>query len=67
MLFPIHHTAMIDDSDYCVFYYDSSYRPKRKCISNKSISGLWTSEKSGTALAYKYAQKKKKRIINVFE
>ena len=58
---------MIDDSDICVFYYDSSYSPKRKCISRKSVSGLWTSEKSGTSLAYKYAIKKKKQIINVFE
>lgn len=58
---------MIDDSDICVFYYDRSYSPKRKCISRKSVSGLWTSEKSGTSLAYKYAIKKKKQIINVFE
>lgn len=58
---------MIDDSDICVFYYDSSYSPKRKCVSRKSVSGLWTSEKSGTSLAYKYAIKKKKQIINVFE
>lgn len=58
---------MIYDSDICVFYYDRSYSPKRKCISRKSVSGLWTSEKSGTSLAYKYAIKKKKQIINVFE
>ena len=44
---------MINDSDYCVFYYDKNYLPPKN--------------KSGTKIAYDYAIKKKKQIINVFE
>ncbi len=57
---------MIDNSDYCVFYYDENYTPERRLISRKNISGLWTSNKSGTALSYKYAERNGKKIINVF-
>ncbi len=51
--------SMIDDSDVCIFYYDS-----QNVQSSKS--------KSGTAIAYEYAQKLSKKqngkpkIINVF-
>ncbi len=44
--------AMIEESDICVFYYDENYRLKHP--------------KSGTALAYTYAESKNKRIINCF-
>ncbi|MBR7110520.1 MAG: hypothetical protein IKC83_01470 [Clostridia bacterium] len=44
--------AMIDDSNYCVFYYNPRYT-----ISNK---------KSGTKIAYEYAKRKKKEIFNLF-
>ena len=57
---------MIDDSDYCVFYYDKTYKPEKKQISRKSVGGIYTSGNSGTAFAYKYAEKKKKQILNVF-
>ena len=57
---------MIDDSDYCVFYYDKTYKPEKKLISRKSVGGIYTSGNSGTAFAYKYAEKKKKQILNVF-
>ena len=50
--------ALIDMSDFCIFYFDKNYLPQK----NKT-SG---STKSGTALAYKYAKLKKKHIINVF-
>ena len=43
---------MIDKSGFTVFYYDKDYNPKNR--------------KSGTKIAYKYAQKKGK-IINAFE
>lgn len=58
--------AMINDSDYCVVYYNENYTPKQRLVSDKSVSGIWTSNKSGTFLAYKYALQKKKEIINVF-
>ena len=50
--------AMIDNSDYCVFYYDSSYQPKPKKNDYQP--------KSGTAIIYAYAQQKKKNIVNLF-
>ena len=46
---------MIDKSNYCVFYYDKDYEP------------LKTNTKSGTKLAFEYAIKKNKNIINIFE
>ena len=51
---------MIDYSEYCVFYYDKEYEPivKTNAIINKP--------KSGTEIAYKYAKRKGKEIINVF-
>ena len=55
--------AMIDDSDYCVFYYDENYLPQKR----KRCGGIgYYQSKSGTALAYKYAIRKKKKIINVY-
>lgn len=55
--------AMIDDSDFCVFYYDKNYKPDKKKYSKNSIG--FYQPKSGTALAYKYAKQKKKSLINV--
>ena len=55
--------AMIDASDYCVFYYDLEYKPKKRKVSKKAID--YYQPKSGTALAYAYAEKKKKNIINI--
>ncbi len=56
---------MIKNSNFCVVYYDKNYLPpKRK---NKR-SGLTDYQpKSGTAVAYNYAVKKKCKIINVFK
>ena len=48
--------AMIDNSKYCVFYFDNNL-----C----TISS--TTKTSGTAIAYKYAKNKNKTIINLFE
>ena len=45
--------AMINDSDFCVFYYDENYIPSTKT-------------NSGTKTAYNYALQKKKNIINLF-
>ena len=59
---------MIDDSDFCVFYYNKSYLPPRRKRSNRDLSSY--QPKSGTWLAYEYAiQKSKKRdkvVINMF-
>lgn len=44
--------AMIDKSDFCLFYYDKNYF-------------LSTKTQSGTRIAYEYAVKKGKNVINV--
>ena len=45
---------MIDTSIYCVFYYNPNYIPPSK-------------RKSGTKIAYDYALRKKKTIINLYK
>ena len=62
--------AMIDDSDYCIFYYNEKYLPQRRKISPKYASDY--QPKSGTALAYQYANRRLRTgkilgIINLFE
>lgn len=57
--------AMIDDSDYCVFYYDENYLPQLRKYSKQSA--CYYQPKSGTKLAYLYAKQKRKIIINLFK
>ena len=54
---------MINASDFCVFYYDDAYLPP---LRKQSKDGSLYQPKSGTAVAYDYAIKKKKKIINCF-
>ena len=61
------NTEMIDNSNYCVFYYDEIYTPKQYILSKRGIVPKYSSKTSGTRLAYEYAKKKQKEIINVFE
>lgn len=56
--------AMINDSDYCVFYYDKNYQPEIRKYSKRSIG--YYQPKSGTALAYTYAKQKKKTNYKYF-
>ena len=56
--------AMIRESDVCIFYYDENYLPSRRRISRHDLCDY--QPKSGTALAYHYAESKKKIIINCF-
>lgn len=56
--------AMIRESDVCIFYYDENYLPSRRKTSRHDICDY--QPKSGTALAYAYAESKMKRIINCF-
>ncbi len=46
--------AMIEDSDFCVFYYNENYVPPIKT-------------NSGTKIAYNYALRKNKKVINIFK
>ena len=55
--------SMIDDSDYCVFYYDENYTRESKYSKNNMII---RTPQSGTKLAYNYAIRKNKKIINAY-
>jgi uncharacterized phage-like protein YoqJ len=55
---------MIDHSKFCVVYYDENYLPARRRNSRRDLFDY--QPKSGTAVAYDYAVKKKKEIINVY-
>ena len=57
--------SMIDNSTFCIFYYNESYTPKPRRITKVSAY-LPTKNKSGTKIAYLYAQKKNKHIINLY-
>lgn len=57
--------AMIDDSDICIVYYDSTYLPQMRKRSKNSV--VEYQPKSGTAIAVEYAKRKKKKIINFYE
>ena len=52
---------MIDSSDICVVYYNEDYQPPQRKNSRHDISPY--QPKSGTRIAYEYAQKKKKVVI----
>lgn len=56
--------AMIDDSDFCVFYYDENYTPETRYF-KRSIG--YSHHKSGAKLAYNYAKQKKKILINIYK
>ena len=56
---------MINKSEYCVVYYDESYTPPRRKNSKRDLTDY--QPKSGTKVAYDFAVKKCRQIINVFE
>lgn len=55
---------MINRADYCVVYYDENYVPPKR-YNKRDL--LYRQPKSGTKLAYDYALKRKKEILNVME
>ena len=54
---------MIDNSGYCVIYYDENYMPPRRKNSRRDLFDYQA--KSGTKLAYDYAVKKGLTILNL--
>ena len=54
---------MIDKSNFCVVYYDENYLPPRRKNSRRDLTDY--QPKSGTKLAYDYAEKKGLKIINL--
>lgn len=55
---------MIDKADLCVFYYDENYKPPLKPATRGRITR--EQPKSGTKVAYEYAIRQQKEIINLF-
>ena len=55
---------MIDKSSVCVVFYDENYLPARRKQSRRDLFDYQPA--SGTGIAYQYAVKKKKKIINIF-
>ena len=60
--------AMINASDYCIFYYNPDYQPPRRKYSKRSVGDY--QPKSGTQLAFDYANQRKRggkdiTIINI--
>ena len=56
---------MIDNSSYCVIYYDENYMPDRRKSSNRDLVDYQPN--SGTKRAYDYAVKKGLKVINVLD
>jgi hypothetical protein len=54
---------MIDASDFCVFYYKPSYLPPKRKHSKRDISEY--QPKSGTQLAWEYANKRRNGGISL--
>ena len=54
---------MIDNSRYCICYYDENYMPPRRKNSRRDL--LDYQPKSGTGIAFDYARKKELNIINL--
>ena len=54
---------MINCSKYCVVYYNENYLPPRRRNSRQDFNDY--QPESGTKIAYNYATKKKKKIINL--
>ncbi len=54
---------MIDRSQFCIVYYDENYLPPRRKYNKRNVADYQPN--SGTALAYEYAVKRRKKIINV--
>lgn len=55
---------MIDKSTYCIFYYDENYAPPRRKSNKRDLFDY--QPQSGTKIAYDYAEKERKKIINIY-
>ena len=56
---------MIDSSAYCIFYYNENYSVPLKQKNKRTP--LFSGAKSGTKIAYEYAIKKGKNVINLYK
>ena len=55
---------MIDQSSVCIVYYNTGYAPPRRRNSHHDLIDY--QPRSGTKIAYDYAQKKKVKVINIY-
>lgn len=62
-LYIIRNKAMIDRSDFCIFYYNENYKPNNRKRAKNDVASYQPN--SGTRIAYNYAHAKKKSIINL--
>ena len=54
---------MINKSKFCIIYFDKNYLPPRRRKKNSDLIDY--QPKSGTKIAYDYALKKQRKIINM--
>jgi hypothetical protein len=54
---------MVNASDYCIFYYDPQYQPPKRKYSKRSVGEY--QPKSGTQLAWEYANKRRNGGISL--
>lgn len=55
---------MINKSDFCIIYFDENYKPPMRKNSKRDLTAY--QPKSGTKIAYDYAQRQGIEIINIF-
>ena len=55
---------MIDSCLYCIFYYNSNYIAIQK---NSIKNSIPSQRNSGTKIAYDYAKRKNKKLINIYQ
>lgn len=55
---------MINKANFCLIYYDENYAPPKRKNSRRDLTEY--QPKSGTKIAYDYAVKKRRVIINMF-
>ena len=55
--------AMIDASEICIFYYKEDYLPEKRKASKTAVNTY--QPQSGTRLAFDYAVKQGKKVINL--
>ncbi len=56
---------MINNSEFCIVYFDKNYTPPKRKVGKRDIAER--QPRSGTAVAYSYAVRRKKKIVNVIE
>lgn len=69
LCYVVRNFCMIESCDVLLTYCDSNYLPPSKTTKNKMMAAIYAHKtpNSGTHMAVRYAKKRNKRIINLFE